>query len=558
MTPVQEANTQVVLGEMMRQRRAEKTNRRMPFFTWAMQVPEAKTGPLDFGRFPFQRELYNQHSADDKEIVVKKATQCGVSAYLLRWAMYLADTRGFTVLYLFPKRQQMYDFGDARITSAIEASTYLSSRIKHGEVQNKGLKRIGIGWLYSRGSESKDDLQSIDADALCIDEYDDVRPENIPDAERRLSGSKHALIRRVGVPDLPNQGLDRLYAASDQRRWMVKCAACGEHQDITFENIDEPSLTLKCRECGKVGLDPRGGEWVAHYPDRDVRGYHIPRLVVPGVDIGKIVTASKQTTPIEKKTHQNKDLGLAYAPEEGQISLEAIQRATRSEVRVDYTQHDGRTMGELRTMGVDVASTRALNIRASAHFSDGTKQNLYLGVVDDFNGAAHLMKALNIHMATVDHLPEGRLARAFAEKFPGRVFIANYSTGQNLVMKIDDKMRTVSVRRTEAIDATLTMIREQRNRLPGELPENYIRDLQNLIREVEVDENGRKRVGYRRMGPDDYAHAEVYDTLATDVWWYLKSVDQADEGEITSMDEMYDIERVDLEGGDDYDPGSFE
>jgi hypothetical protein len=33
----------------------------------------------------------------------------------------------------------------------------------------------------------------------------------------------------------------------------------------------------KCRR----RLDVRAGEWVATYPDRDVRGYHLPKLVVP-------------------------------------------------------------------------------------------------------------------------------------------------------------------------------------------------------------------------------------------------------------------------------------
>lgn len=487
------------------------------------------------------------------------STQVGVSTYLLRWTMYLADARGFTVLYLFPKRAQMYDFADARIRSAIMASPYLRNRIPGGHIQNKGLKQIGVGYLYCRGSESRDDLQSIDADALAMDEYDDLRPENIPDAERRVSGSQHHMIRRVGVPDIPNQGVDRLYAESDMRRWFVKCAACGLQQHLEWSNVDTKNIRLICNGCHKPRIDVKKGEWVAEHTDRRIRGYHIPRLVVPGVNLRAIVEASRKTNPTEVKTHQNKDLGLAFTPEEGQISLDRIMAAQRSEIRQSYVEHDGRTMGELRTMGVDVASVRALNVRASAHFPDGTKQSIYLGTAENFEAVAGLMRSLDIHMCTVDHLPEGRLARAFAEKFPGRVYLANYASGQNLVTKIDDKMRTVSVRRTEAIDATLDMIRQQRNRLPGELPDNYVRDLQNLIRTVETDDHGKTTVSYREMGPTDYGHCEVYDLLASEVWWWLKSVDEADRGQIQPLEEMYDFERSALEGGNaDYDPGNFE
>jgi len=273
--------------EVADQKLADLTGAYDSFIDWALKVPEPKRGRLDFNAFPYQRELYSQENAEAAEVVVMKATQTGVSAYLLRWVMYLADVRGLTSLYLFPKRQQMYDFADARIKAAILASPYLKARIGPDDVQNKGLKKIGVGYLYCRGSESKDDLQTIDADGLAMDEYDDLRPENIPDAERRLSGSivgpnRTGLLRRVGVPDFPGRGLDALYEETDKRRWVVRCERCGERQPLEWNaNVNEKKVMLVCRRCEKGPLDVRRGEWVAEQPDRSVHGYHLSRLIVP-------------------------------------------------------------------------------------------------------------------------------------------------------------------------------------------------------------------------------------------------------------------------------------
>src|SRR3954453_10743391 len=122
-----------VLPELIEQRDADRENRRQAFYDWALGVPEPKTGTLDFDRFPFQKELYME-GEDDEEVVVKKGTQVGVSTYLLRWAMFWADVRALNALYVFPKRQQMYDFADARIKAVILGSDHLQRRIPHDHV----------------------------------------------------------------------------------------------------------------------------------------------------------------------------------------------------------------------------------------------------------------------------------------------------------------------------------------------------------------------------------------------------------------------------------------
>ena len=295
---------------------------------WALRVPEPKTGPLDFDRFPFQRELY-ELTADDHDVVIKKAAQVGISAHLVRWAIFWADMHAKTALYVFPKARQLSDFSDARIRPLILGSTYLRDRVPADAVQNKMLKQVGDGLIYFRGSESRDDLDAVDADVLALDEYDTLNQANIPDAERRVAASTLGLVRRVGVPSVPGYRISLLYEQSDQRVWQVRCGACTAWQPIEYwENVDEATPGIVCRHCRKP-LDVTKGESVATYPDRGTKGYHVSRLLVPGTQLFRIVAASKEREPYKRQVFFNKDLGLDYAPEENRLSLAALQAAQR-------------------------------------------------------------------------------------------------------------------------------------------------------------------------------------------------------------------------------------
>lgn len=550
--------TSEALREALSLELTELRQSRTPFYDWALRVPEPKAGSLDFARFPFQVELYRD-AAEDEDLCVKKATQVGVSAFLVRWTLYWADTRGLTALYVFPTRNDVYDFSDARIKPAIEASEYLRERIPAGYVQNKGLKAIGLGFVYFRGSETKRGLDSVDADILALDEYDTLVQANIGDAERRISGSQVGLVRRVGVPSINDFGISKEYDKSDQRRWFVHCE-CNEWQHLTYkDNIDEATALRVCRRCRRP-LDVTRGEWIATFPDRPNRGYHLPRLIVPDTNIARIVAAHKEREPYKIQVHYNKDLAEAYEGAGGRLTRQEIRAAQREGV-IQQHGYDG---ANVVTMGVDVASTRALNVRISEHLNERVKRSLWIGTVDSFDELYDLMDRYQIRMCGIDHLPEGRLARAFAERYAGRVYLINFKTqAGGDVLAIDDEQRRVAVGRVEMIDATIERIRSQRNLLPMDLPPDYLDNMLAVVRKIEKmgrddRDEGKIRVTYYSTGPDDYLMAEGYDLVATELWWLRQQVAEAEAEVFTPVDEMLEFERSDLGGfqdGNDYSEG---
>lgn len=539
------------LVETFEQSLAEKRGRQMGLFNWSKKVPEPKTGTLDFERYPFQRELYEDLD-DVRDVAIQKATQVGVSAYLVRWAMHAADVQGKTALYVFPKEKAMTDFSDSRVRPLIMGSEHLRERVLATHVQNKGLKQIGLGFVYFRGSESKSMLESVDADRLALDEYDLLTQEHIPIAMQRLSNSVDPRIRRVGWPSIPDWGMNAEYQSSDQRVWMVKCSCREGWQEIDFwENVDLIEARIICRSCAKP-LDVREGRWVAKYPERDKRGYHLPRQIVPHQDLREMIAESKKKKPYEVTNFYNRWLGLPYVNEEARLSQKAINAAERP-----YTMQEGYVGDALVTMGVDVASARALNVRVSMHTEDTRKGALWIGTVESFDDLRTKMELFGVNMCCIDHMPEQRLARAFAERFPGRVYLVRYAGPQAIkVLDVDEDMGVITVRRTEAIDATLQMIREQRNELPMDRPEDYDRNMKAVVRFVEKDEFDKLKIGYRSTGPDDYVHAEVYDLIAKEAWAIRQGVEDAQREVYQPLDNMLEFKRYSLDDeSDDYSEG---
>lgn len=347
------------------------------FEAWAMQVPEPKVGHLSMSRFPYQRELYSREVALAREVVIQKSTQVGVTSYAWRWAGWRADQSADTSLYIFPTTTHVHDFSDQRVDPSIDASEYLLSRL--GKVRNKGLKQIGLGSLIFRGSESMAGAQSLDADGIVFDEYDDLDQKVVEQMERRLSGAKAAgrepRIRRVGVPRVAGHGVNGHYMASDRREWHVKCPKCSYEQTLNFEDnvrwknpkgrkvlrasSDEYENAKEVgdvwRACAKCDtkLDVATGRWIPLKPDVSTIGFHITRLIVPFTDLQEIVRNSRKTRATQVETFRQNDLGEAY--ESGQAGLDEMTvMAACSRGDVPRQMYEG---FNFVTMGVDVASS---------------------------------------------------------------------------------------------------------------------------------------------------------------------------------------------------------
>lgn len=592
---------QVDLEDRRREQTAEDDKKEQAFLSireYAPRIPEARHGPVDLAQFPFQIEpFYDDTIALAREVVDKKSTQVGASTGMWRWAIHRADQFGERVIYFFPTEVHVTDFNDQRIDPSIEASEYLRSRIPQGRVRRKTLKQIGLGDISLRGMQSKNSVQSVDADAIVVDEYDECEPRRISEAEQRLSGAKAAgrdpRIRRLGRPSVPGYGIDKEYDRSDQRQWEVECPGCGERQGLDwFKNVrwktraggdtvmqpghdqagDLDDVLVAWRVCAHCehSLEPPEGKdfgpihdglWVPQAPaDGRIPGFWLQRLIVPRTDLEQMVRNSRKTKPAEVETFWNADLGLAFAPQDAFLTDAHLDRACSAEDSLEECLDEYR--GYLPVIaGLDAASERHLNIRVSEVMPDGRRRAIWIGAPENFEQAAELMHRLQIAALVVDAQPERRLARALAAEFPGRVFLCRYDEKPEAdAIRYDPEKNLVTVNRTEAIDAMMDAYREGLTLAIRREPATWREQMKSLKRQLQEDSKGRpvKRYVPTSSLGDDYAHAETFEVVASEMMALLEMAGtRTEEAEPAALtEEQLGYRRTPLTGlHDKYVPG---
>ncbi len=522
---------------------------------WSNRAPEPKFGLLRMDLFPYQAPhpvsslgpgepgLYSDEVANAREVVVMKATQVGLTSNMWRWAIRRADLFSDTVIYVFPTDTHVTQFGQERIDPSLEESEYLQTRI--GKVNNSHQKQIGGGWVYFRGSTQQRvgkrgaGQQSVGAQSIVFDEYDDLDERGVAQYERRTSGAQGAGLeprwRRIGVPTMEEYGIAGRYAKSDQRVWMVACPACRLEQEVTWdENMrwrnegssevlspgdDTPGEVEEawrvCREC-EAPLDVGDGRWVARNPGARVVGFHVTRLIVPNTDLTQMVRDSRLTAAHEIESHYNNDLGLPYTPDEAGLTRDVVEAA----ISMGLETASNYTGPYLVTAGMDVASARRMHIRITVHLPGGIRHPLRVSEVEDFAEAHRLMQDYRIRLLAVDALPERQKARELAAAFPGRVVLTRYDERDEAdPVKINDNKNLVDVHRTEAINSMIAQIRDGSRPLPHHAPRGYVDHLIALKRRRFERAKGSDVYRYVTVGGrgDDFAHAEVFDLVAEEV-----------------------------------------
>lgn len=601
-------------------RRRKKHDSAMSMAEWARRVPIAGVGPVDLdpeGDWGYTIEpFYSDEAANAQESVKRKSTQVGASEGEWRQAGRAVDQYGDRVIYVFPTDTHVRDFGDDKIEPAIEESDWLQRRMPRRFVKHKTLKRIGNGFLYLRGANSMASAQSIGGQMLVLDEYDELPPKMIAQYERRLSGAKQIgkmpRTHRLGVPRYPGFGIDAAYKLSDQREWHVRCRECdtvqpirwGENvrwtmpgsdyvhkpgDDVPFEELDNPKrvgdVWRACAHCeaSLEGKAIRAGEWIATNPESHIPGWWIHRLIVPNTDLAQIVVASRGTAEGDIEAFYQNDLGLPYAPADSRLD-EATIRAAMAEGLGPGQLAQTYTGRRPTTMGLDTAGERTFNFRISEQLpgsrSDepNPRRALAIGALYDdpeaptaiWDRAAELMDRYRVDVCVVDAGPERRGAKAFRKRYPGRVVLCEYEyreEAKSFVVKdvgekgtrLEGVPLSVRVQRTDAIDAMMDSIRTKINAPMRVVPPGYIAQMMALVRRTVFDSKGRPWRVYEKEGAaDDYAHAEVYDLVATELLRMRHGVAmQVERSKPQRMaDDRVGFKRVRLDAGtDDYRAG---
>lgn len=473
---------------------------------------------------------------DHPMLVIQKAAQVGISEYLINVALWAAETgqggRG-NALYVMPTQKQIDDFSQARVDKAISESAYLRQRLYPPPPGRAGparrtLKKLGDGYIYLRGSDSKRHLTSVDADVVILDEFDLMVEGVLERAKQRIASSKLGWLRAAATPTLPEAGINELFLQSDQHYYFLRCEACGHDQRLDWDkNVDKKRAQLVCskRRCRKPLNLWAEGHWEAAAPSNDrIRGYHINRLYSPFANLQQIIYDSEATTPAALREFKNGVLGEIFVPPGGRLSMNVLDQCRR-----DYEMPDG--WSEKTYMGVDVGTKLHVVIRARLDEEkvEFRSRTLFIGEIDTFEELEEIALRYNVQYAVVDAQPEQRAAVAFAKDAARDVGLAYYrgdEPGWDKTRK--NGVYYITAARTPAIEAMFHAFQVGRAELPADARQlggrvrdgqgEYYREMLTLIRYLEQNAQGNWVGRYDDQGKaDHFAHAEVYCMLAAEI-----------------------------------------
>lgn len=498
--------------------------------TWVKAVwLNSRAEPLDFESHKYLYDIYcDQHP----NIVYQKASQTGISEKLISEAVWICDRLSKNVLYVFPTSNQLSDFVQARLEPVFNFSDYLSritgvlsadeKREKQVDsarkIQKVGLKQIGNAFLYLRGSQNQQQIISVDADCVVLDERDRFIQEHVSYIDKRLLHSTLRWRREASTPTFPGKGINESYLASDQRVWMLVCPHCKVEQELDFFfNVDFDKKITICQYCKKPIDRLQRGRWVAQNPRNDIHGYKVSGMYNPTRSVEELIEMFEKARNSGFSAMQqfyNQVLGLPYEAQGKTLLLSELDNCVKNYTVPEQTTdcYGGADVGEK----IHVIISKKIN---------GILRYVWIGVVSDFFGPTDSLEALmnsyNIGMIVVDAAPDTRKVREFIEKFPKRVFAAYYPTRRFDIQNyytFDEFRAEVYLDKTISLDYLVSEIQSERIELPsnGKFIAGFYEQMTASTRVTETNpRTGQPQSRWIEKGPDHYLHGCNYNRIAS-------------------------------------------
>lgn len=408
--------------------------------------------------------------------------------------------------YWLPTDGDVQDFVKQKVDRFInENAEVLPGILETNQTYNVGMKFLFGVPTFWRGIKSRSKVKSISADATVFDEFDEADPEQVYQARERMSASEVKLVRELSTPTIPDFGIDKRFAESDQRHIHFKCSNCGHLTclELTFPDCmvqqSDSKWRTGCAKC-KAPIDTTTARWISMNPSSDIRGYQISQLYSPFVTSSAIMHEFHNT---EFPQHfWNHKIGLPFLNASNRVSFEeAISNC-------DPLQSKRHLSQTACAMGVDVGRVLHWTI-----IQPGTpKRIIAFGEAKTFEELPGIANRYNVSLAVIDALPEikkiGELKKA-----DRRFWDCFYSQNQRGQFTWQEDKRTVVVNRTEVLDMGTDDFHEKKILLPQRTQEveTFCQHVSNVAKTVEENkETGDKIYIYKKLGPDHYRHSLGY------------------------------------------------
>ena len=278
----------------------------------------AEPGPYRSSRVPYWREVVECMGPGDpcREIVVMKGAQIGASTALAENVVgYYIEHDPCPIILVRPDIEDAEQVSKERFQPMFDSTPSLVPLVGNSEGRRKSSstlrqKRYPGGTFTLIGAKTPTGLRSKAARILIFDEVDayglEAGKEGDPIALGVVRSRTFANRKAVMFSTPTARGRSRIesaYETSDKRHYHVPCPHCGAFQrlawgdkhnqgGVKWDGVDAGSgvpvnVRYECKHCAVSIYEQHkeamleAGEWVAEYPDREVRGYHLSALYSP-------------------------------------------------------------------------------------------------------------------------------------------------------------------------------------------------------------------------------------------------------------------------------------
>lgn len=291
---------------------------------WAdryLELPAETTrehGQYRIARTPYLREIIDSFSprSSVKHGVLMKGAQIGGSTGLRALLGFFMHIAPGPTMFVNPTIELTEDVSKDHVSPMIQAVPELAALVRENRSRASGNtileKKFRGGFLKMAGANSAVSLRAKAIRYLLRDEIDaypdDVDGEGDPLALSLERTNSYTRIRKVfdlSTPTIKDASkIEKLYLASDQRRYFIPCPECGHmdyltwrdvaHHSIEFDEADPETAHMRCGGCGAAiaerhkawMLAERGYGGLAEWrptvaSDGEVTGWHLSGLYSP-------------------------------------------------------------------------------------------------------------------------------------------------------------------------------------------------------------------------------------------------------------------------------------
>ncbi len=281
--------------------------RRMSVSAWSDEYrflsPESsgQHGKYDSSVTPYAREWMDSvQDPNATGTVLMVGAQLGKTEVLNNVVGYFIDIEPSPMLMVQPTIELGEAWSKERLAPMCRDTPKIKDKISDVKSRTAGNtilhKSFPGGNLAIAGANAPSGLASRPRRVVLLDEVDrypvTAGSEGDPSALaiRRTETFWNAVIFMTSTPTVKGRSrIETEFEASDQRRFFCDCPRCGHSQTLKWVNVrwdeeDGSDAYLNCEGCEARLSDlervemVKGGKWVPTYPERSLRGYHLPGI----------------------------------------------------------------------------------------------------------------------------------------------------------------------------------------------------------------------------------------------------------------------------------------